>query len=390
MSSKILVADDSLTIQKVIGITLANSGYELTECTKEEDLISKVKSNEYDLVLLDFNLSEQKSGYELSLEIKKILPKAGLIIMLGTFDTVDESKFSDYGINDKIIKPFESAKFIKKCKDVLDNVVEFEPPVTLSKPIVVEEIDEERSLDSWIVDAPKKEEVDFSADTEFNADDVDSQLNLDPLKSEIMGWGFAPSEDLEQKFNKEFPPVIEELPTVEILERLQTSSSFVENQNSFESEVVSTDDDTDPNFQVPLDLNRDLLSSIDEEVSAEAFWAVDEIVPIKSEESEQISETRLDEVTADLTDTVAAFKKHEAELSLDLSSKSDVPHSEEKLNIDMDLLVTKLQAALLPKIEQMVREYCKETATKVSWEVIPDLAENLIKKEIKEISDSIH
>jgi CheY-like chemotaxis protein len=390
MSSKILVADDSLTIQKVIGITLANSGYELTECTKEEDLISKVKSNEYDLVLLDFNLSEQKSGYELSLEIKKILPKAGLIIMLGTFDTVDESKFSDYGINDKIIKPFESAKFIKKCKDVLDNVVEFEPPVTLSKPIVVEEIDEERSLDSWIVDAPKKEEVDFSADTEFNADDVDSQLNLDPLKSEIMGWGFAPSEDLEQKFNKEFPPVIEELPTVEILERLQTSSSFVENQNSFESEVVSTDDDTDPNFQVPLDLNRDLLSSIDEEVSAEAFWAVDEIVPIKSEESEQISETRLDEVTADLTDTVAAFKKHEAELSLDLTSKSDVPHSEEKLNIDMDLLVTKLQAALLPKIEQMVREYCKETATKVSWEVIPDLAENLIKKEIKEISDSIH
>ncbi len=56
----------------------------------------------------------------------------------------------------------------------------------------------------------------------------------------------------------------------------------------------------------------------------------------------------------------------------------------------MDLLVTKLQAALLPKIEQMVKEYCKETATKVSWEVIPDLAENLIKKEIKEISDSIH
>ncbi len=98
MSSKILVADDSLTIQKVIGITLANSGYELTECTKEEDLISKVKSNQYDLVLLDFNLSEQKSGYELSLEIKKILPKAGLIIMLGTFDTVDESKFSPFSI----------------------------------------------------------------------------------------------------------------------------------------------------------------------------------------------------------------------------------------------------------------------------------------------------
>lgn len=390
MSSKILVADDSLTIQKVIGITLANSGYELTECTKEEDLLSKVKSNQYDLVLLDFNLSEQKSGYDLSLEIKKALPKAGLIIMLGTFDTVDESKFADYGINDKIIKPFESAKFIKKCKDVLENVVEFEPPVSSNKIEEVQIVDEEKSIDSWIVDAPRKDELASDFDADFNADEAEAQLNLDPLKSEIMGWGFTPSEDLEKKYNKEFPPVIEEGPSSEIIERLQSSSSFVENQNSFESESVLGEDDTDPNFQVPIDLNRDLLSSIDEEVSAEAFWAVDEIVPIKSEESEQISETRLDEVTADLTDTVAAFKRHEAEANLVASSNTDSESKVENINIDMDALVTKLQAALLPKIEQMVREYCKETATKVSWEVIPDLAENLIKKEIKEISDSIH
>ncbi len=350
MSSKILVADDSLTIQKVIGITLANSGYELTECTKEEDLISKVKSNQYDLVLLDFNLSEQKSGYELSLEIKKILPKAGLIIMLGTFDTVDESKFSDYGINDKIIKPFESAKFIKKCKDVLENVVEFEAPITINKPEVIEEVDEERSIDAWIVDAPKKEELETLNISEFNPDEVDSQLNLDPLKSEIMGWGFTPSEDIEQKYNKEFPPIIEDVPAPEIIERLQSSSTFVENQNTFESDTVKADDDdTDPNFQVPIDLNRDLLSSIDEEVSAEAFWAVDEIVPIKSEESEQISETRLDEVTADLTETVAAFKKHEAELDL-VSSTTTSTNVIENVNIDMDLLVSKLQSALLPKI----------------------------------------
>lgn len=388
MSSKILVADDSLTIQKVIGITLANSGYEITECTKEEDLISKVKSNQFDLILLDFNLSEQNSGYELSLEIKKQLPKAGLIIMLGTFDTVDESKFSEYGINDKIIKPFESAKFIKKCKDVLENVVEFEPPVSISKPLIVEESTEEDNLDSWVVDAPKKEEVSFNSDSEFSTES-DSNLNLDPLKSEIMGWGFAPSEDLEQKYNKEFPPVIEEGHSEDILERLQSSSTFVENQNLFDTNTTNSEDDTDPNFQVPIDLNRDLLSEIDEEVSAEAFWAVDEVVPIKSEESEQISDTRLDEVTADLTDTVAAFKKQEREEELKLEVNSPVTNNVEA-QIDMDLLVTKLQAALLPKIEQMVKEYCKETATKVSWEVIPDLAENLIKKEIKEISESIH
>jgi len=40
-------------------------------------------------------------------------------------------------------------------------------------------------------------------------------------------------------------------------------------------------------------------------------------------------------------------------------------------------------------IEEMVKEFCRQSAEKVAWEVIPDLAENLIRKEIKEISDSV-
>jgi DNA-binding response OmpR family regulator len=378
MSSKILVADDSLTIQKVIGITLANSGYELVECIKEEELLSTVKSTEFDLILLDFNLSENKSGYDLALEIKKIHPKAGIIVMLGTFDSIDESKFGDYGINDKIIKPFESAKFIKKCKDVLENAEEF--------VLVDIEIDEDGNetiisetsepavseLDSWVVEAPtqinKAENLFEEPEQNYHT----TESTLDPLKSEIQGWGFDVNVNLEEKYNKQFPPIIEDVPAPQIIERLQSSSHFVE-------EVEEDDDQTDPSFHVPLDLNRNLLEEIDEEVSAEAFWAVDEILPVQSDDSEDITDTRLDEVTADLTDTVNAFKKKESETN-----------SVEVANINMDELVAKLKTALLPHIESMVKEYCKETATKVSWEVIPDLAENLIKKEIKEISESVH
>jgi uncharacterized hydantoinase/oxoprolinase family protein len=38
----------------------------------------------------------------------------------------------------------------------------------------------------------------------------------------------------------------------------------------------------------------------------------------------------------------------------------------------------------------MVKEVCSQSAEKVAWEVIPDLAENLIRKEIKNLSDSIN
>ena len=66
MASRVLVADDSLKIQKVIGITLANSGYDLVECVNEDELFKKVESDHFDLILLDFNLSDSKTGYELS------------------------------------------------------------------------------------------------------------------------------------------------------------------------------------------------------------------------------------------------------------------------------------------------------------------------------------
>jgi hypothetical protein len=57
--------------------------------------------------------------------------------------------------------------------------------------------------------------------------------------------------------------------------------------------------------------------------------------------------------------------------------------------MDQDELVEKLKISLRPMIEEMVREFCRQNAEKVAWEVIPDLAENLIRKELKDISDSI-
>ncbi len=40
-------------------------------------------------------------------------------------------------------------------------------------------------------------------------------------------------------------------------------------------------------------------------------------------------------------------------------------------------------------INQAVADYCRQHIDKVAWEVIPDLAENLIKQELKKISDKV-
>ena len=51
-------------------------------------------------------------------------------------------------------------------------------------------------------------------------------------------------------------------------------------------------------------------------------------------------------------------------------------------------MVESILASIMPAIEDMVKKYCAESVEKVAWEVIPDLAENLINKEIEKISRS--
>lgn len=386
MASRVLVADDSLTIQKVIGITLANSGYELVECVNEEELFRKIESNHFDLILLDFNLSDSRSGYELSKQINNTIPGAAIIVMLGTFDSIDEGQFASCGISDKIVKPFESSKFIKKCRDLLEGV---RPTPVMASEVKSfnEPAEEEKSpsndLDLWTVDAPKIQEKIEEEPTEPAFGSVETK-SLDPLSSEIEGWGFSQSTQLEDKFQKSFPPIIEE-EEANVLDRLQSSSTFMQNEEIEDFDL----DETDPAFEVPMDLKRSLLTEIDEEISAEAFWAVDEVVPVKSEEYTDILETNLDEVTADLTETVHSFRESESKAASKVVPATEYEEVDTIIHMDQDELVEKLKLSLRPMIEEMVREFCRQSAEKVAWEVIPDLAENLIRKEIKDISDSV-
>ncbi len=399
MASKVLIADDSLTIQKVINITLANSGYELIECTKEDDLYRKIQNEKFDLVLLDFNLSDSKSGYDLAKYIFEKNSQCKIIVMLGTFDTVDESKFSANGIQDKIIKPFESSKLVQKCKDCLDGVEAqalSEEVQNLSEEETFIHEEPKNDLDSWKIDAPETKESEFAE--ESSEENIQEQIEKNVLESEVSGWGFEPGS-IEEKFNKTFPDAIEENISSTASESYHpTSALIVSDELSIDLEsptslMLETNEE-------PSRITEELLGEIDEELSPDSFWAVDDVVQVESEETEEIAKTNLDEITEDLTETVAAFKLSEdynqkpveqkpVELAVEKTTGSNLGVQSLE-NLDMDLLVEKLKIALKPEIEKMLKEEYRSLAEKVAWEIIPDLAENLIKKEIREISDSIN
>ena len=98
----------------------------------------------------------------------------------------------------------------------------------------------------------------------------------------------------------------------------------------------------------PMD-NKDLLKELDKEKSPENFWTVDAI-PSPS------------------------------------STQKAMPSYEYRL--DEEKIVSRVKELLTVELSPLVERYCQDTVEKVAWEVIPDLAENLIKKEIEKIAKS--
>ena len=109
MGSKVLLADDSVTIQKVVGIIFANEDYDLTIVATGDDAVRKAVEITPDVMLVDA-LMPGKSGYEVCREIRQNpkLSHVGILLMTGAFEVVDEEKSRLSGADEFIVKPFES------------------------------------------------------------------------------------------------------------------------------------------------------------------------------------------------------------------------------------------------------------------------------------------
>ena len=120
MSKKLLLADDSITIQKVIGITFANEDYELIVVDNGDAALEKARSEIPDLILADVFMPG-KNGYELCAAVRQDPTLRGVPVLLltGTFEPFDENKARAAGADSWIAKPFESQALIDRVEELL-------------------------------------------------------------------------------------------------------------------------------------------------------------------------------------------------------------------------------------------------------------------------------
>ena len=120
MTKKILLADDSITIQKVVRITLADGDFNLITVDNGTDAMDKVRTEMPDLVLADV-VMPGKDGYQVCDGIKKNpeLASIPVVLLAGSFEGFDEIKGAEVGADGYIIKPFESQTLISKVEEML-------------------------------------------------------------------------------------------------------------------------------------------------------------------------------------------------------------------------------------------------------------------------------
>ena len=120
MKKKILVADKSVTIQKIVAMAFEHENTVVEGVSKGEDALDRMQTFNPDILLADIDLQDF-TGFELSKKINDD-PKFSstkILLLASDFEDFNKNLFDSSGADDLISKPFKSEDIIKKVDDLL-------------------------------------------------------------------------------------------------------------------------------------------------------------------------------------------------------------------------------------------------------------------------------
>ena len=460
MSKKLLLADDSITIQKVIQITFAHEDYELTITDNGDAALAKAHEIKPDLIMSDVYMPG-KNGYELTSAIKQdpALSHVPVLLLAGSFEPFDEDKARSCKADAWIEKPFESQNLIDKVAELLSAAPEAaavaapvtEPapevspaPAVAQEPATVEDFAvAEEPLPVFNEAAVVEPEMSAVAEDPFGDISFDEETPVvEPLPVSVADdWSDLAAEteavseaaaaegpvaavEDDFSFDEEEPmPLtdfeeVEELPVAAFdgVAELPTASADFDAFDIDDGEIMPLGDDDilgeedlEPAMpeQTLAAWSRDDAS---EDVFAESLVEVpaveDEDVFVAEEPIAEVSGTSpastIDEATAFVDEPVAdvapAFVAPVAEPAPFTEAPAAIVEEPEPVAAAVSTVDLEAKATALgeDEIEQIIEKVVTKVVEKlagsilerVAWEVVPDLAENLIREEIRKIKDA--
>jgi CheY-like chemotaxis protein len=117
----LLLADDSVTIQRVIELTFADEDIDVVAVSDGEQAIARLDTVPPDIVLVDVGMPG-KTGYEVAAYVKRSpqLSHIPVVLLTGAFEAIDPAKAAGAGCDGVLAKPFEPQHVIGRVKELLN------------------------------------------------------------------------------------------------------------------------------------------------------------------------------------------------------------------------------------------------------------------------------
>lgn len=134
MRAKLLLADDSVTVQRVIELTFADEGLDVVSVGDGRQAIDRIEQERPDIVLADASMPEC-DGYQVAAYVKQAphLAHIPVVLMTGAFEHVDEARARAAGCAGVLAKPFDPQMAVSLVRQLLGRQTG-EPPAAPAAP----------------------------------------------------------------------------------------------------------------------------------------------------------------------------------------------------------------------------------------------------------------
>jgi len=379
MGNRLLLADDSITIQKVVAIIFANEEFELTVVDNGVAALEKAREIRPDVMLVDA-LMPGKTGYEVCAEIRRDpkLSSVPILLLIGAFEPPDEEKARECGADASISKPFESQQLIDRVKELLElGKTRSIAPAATQSPIESTAEELWGDLSSFDTMSPAAAPAGLAAPASpapiapapvppaapapiFSAPKEQVTAAPAAYHEEIVEASYE--DDLWGAFDLEEAPLVAAPPRFS--GEADAGSEFeAEEFFSFEDESEAIEE-TGPAIDLPYAVDEPLVEPFTEEMVSFAGEPAAEPEPSQFyEPSSPASVSPLEPQSVPPAQATTAEAGSKAEPVTFALSEADL-------------------TAAIARIS-------KEVIERIVWEVVPDLAEVLIKEEIRKLKAGI-
>jgi CheY-like chemotaxis protein len=265
MAKRILLADDSITIQKVVELTFSDGDFEVVAVNNGARAIQELQESRPDIILSDIIMPE-KNGYEVCEFVKshpdyRTIP---VVLLTGTFEPFDPDRAERAGCDAVVTKPFESQSLIHKVEELIAAAAPAAPatpPASESSPFDETAVGRRYSREMAFEPPPPQEpsetpEASGSGFTpaELPADESAGDSSLESLPAEPVAETGRPAPDEIFGLSSDAPASAPRDPFDETGPPFPTSSQEPSWPPSSSSETPLMDSSEDPLSEDAFDL----------------------------------------------------------------------------------------------------------------------------------------